>query len=86
MERIQIIVHGRVQGVGFRYNTHAKASQLGLTGYVRNRPDGTVEIVAEGTSQSIQHLLEWARQVHIGSAIILIRQIFQVSTPRFSAS
>ncbi|NER83860.1 MAG: acylphosphatase, partial [Leptolyngbya sp. SIO1D8] len=41
---------------------HAKASQLGLTGYVRNRPDGTVEIVAEGTSQSIQHLLEWARQ------------------------
>ncbi|MBE7382413.1 MAG: acylphosphatase [Leptolyngbya sp. SIO1E4] len=62
MERIRIIVRGLVQGVGYRYNTLAKASQLGLTGYVKNLPDGTVEIVAEGPSPSLNQLLDWARQ------------------------
>ena len=57
-----MIVHGRVQGVGFRYHTRIAASQLGLTGYVRNLPDGTVEIIAEGTSQSLNQLVEWAKE------------------------
>ena len=62
MERLHIIVHGRVQGVGFRYHTRIEASRLGLTGYVRNLSDGTVEIVVEGSPQSLNQLIEWTRQ------------------------
>lgn len=62
MQRIHAIVYGRVQGVGFRYSTQAEAMRLNLTGYVRNRPNGTVEIVAEGHPSAIGQLLEWANQ------------------------
>lgn len=62
MERICIVVYGVVQGVGYRYNTRLEASKLDLTGYVQNSPDGTVLILAEGASQSLQQLLAWAKQ------------------------
>jgi acylphosphatase len=61
MTRIKITVHGLVQGVGFRYHTRRKALQLGLTGYVKNKSDGTVEIVADGTSELLQELIDWAQ-------------------------
>lgn len=61
MERIRAIIHGQVQGVGFRFNTRQTAQDLGVKGYVRNRPDGTVEIVAEGTTDQVQALLDWAK-------------------------
>ncbi len=48
MKRVQLIVHGRVQGVGFRYFTTMEAHRHHIAGFVRNRPDGTVEIEAEG--------------------------------------
>ncbi|NEQ53334.1 MAG: acylphosphatase, partial [Leptolyngbya sp. SIO3F4] len=48
MARIKITVCGRVQGVGFRYHTGKTAQALGLTGYGTNKPDHTVEIVADG--------------------------------------
>lgn len=56
------MVQGVVQGVGFRYNTQIEAEQLGLTGYVKNLPDGTVEIVAEGPTAALHQLTEWARK------------------------
>lgn len=56
MERLHAIVHGDVQGVGFRYFVQRKAQQLGLSGWVRNNDDGTVELVAEGTRQQLEHL------------------------------
>lgn len=49
MKRLQLIVHGRVQGVGFRYFTTMEARKGNISGFVRNRHDGTVEIEAEGT-------------------------------------
>jgi acylphosphatase len=55
-------VHGRVQGVGFRYATLGRARRLGVTGYVRNCPDGTVEVLAEGSPSALQSLLKWLRQ------------------------
>lgn len=61
MECRRIIVHGVVQGVGFRYHTQLQAQQLGVLGYVRNQPNGTVEILAEGEASPIQALLEWAK-------------------------
>jgi len=49
-------VHGRVQGVGFRWWTWRRASELGLRGLVRNLPDGTVEVVAAGPPDALDRL------------------------------
>ncbi len=62
MDRVHLIVQGIVQGVGFRYHTQIEATRLGLTGYVKNLPDGTVEIIAEGSSPAVVQLLEWSKQ------------------------
>ena len=52
----RLVVSGRVQGVGFRYFVVQAAEPLGITGYVRNLRDGTVEIVAEGTPMDVRAL------------------------------
>ena len=57
--RFRASVHGRVQGVGFRYATLHKARELGVVGYVRNAWDGTVEVVAEGPADALQRLISW---------------------------
>ncbi len=56
---VQIRVYGRVQGVGFRYYTHKKAQELDVKGYVRNRPDGTVYIEAEASSDQLERFILW---------------------------
>jgi len=56
MERLHAVVHGDVQGVGFRYFVQRKARQLGLRGWVRNNDDGTVELVAEGGRDELEQL------------------------------
>ncbi|NLD45007.1 MAG: acylphosphatase [Chloroflexi bacterium] len=53
------VVHGRVQGVGFRAYTQDTAIHLGLVGYVTNRWDGTVELLAEGSPEALRRLLSW---------------------------
>jgi acylphosphatase len=58
----QIVVHGKVQGVGFRYFVEHVAVKLGLTGNVRNCPDSTVEILVEGDAGDIERLIEEVRQ------------------------
>jgi len=60
--RLHLVVSGRVQGVFFRGATVDEARSLGLTGWVRNRPDGRVEIVAEGRRASLEMLLAWAHR------------------------
>lgn len=57
--RLAAVVHGRVQGVSFRYYTRQRARELGLVGYVRNRADGTVEVVAEGKREAVESLLAY---------------------------
>ena len=53
-------VRGDVQGVGFRYVVQRRAQEMGLAGWVRNRPDGSVELVAEGDRAALGRLLELA--------------------------
>ena len=55
------IVHGKVQGVSFRYRTRAEARTLGLNGWVRNLPDGTVEVLAQGDDRDLRELLRWLK-------------------------
>jgi acylphosphatase len=51
--RLRAVVHGYVQGVGFRFFARREALMLGLRGYTRNLPDGSVEVVAEGQRQQL---------------------------------
>jgi acylphosphatase len=55
--RLTAWVHGRVQGVGFRWWTRSRALELGLTGYAANRPDGRVQVVAQGPRDACEQLL-----------------------------
>lgn len=57
ISRLVAIVHGRVQGVGFRWFVQRRASRLGLTGWVANTADGAVEVVAEGGSGALEELV-----------------------------
>ena len=60
--RVHMTVRGRVQGVGFRAFTQAEASTRGLQGWVRNRPEGTVEVEAEGPQDILDTFLEAIKQ------------------------
>ena len=59
MRRVAAIVTGRVQGVAFRASTVDEARERGLTGWVRNRADGSVELEAQGDDAAIAALLAW---------------------------
>lgn len=74
--RHHVIVKGRVQGVGFRYNTKLNADKLGITGWVKNRHDGTVEVLAEGTERQ---LLNFKYLLKEGSISAIVKTIEVVS-------
>jgi acylphosphatase len=57
--RIHLIIEGRVQGVWFRDSTRREAVSLGVLGWVRNRSDGTVEVLAEGPEDKVRELITW---------------------------
>jgi acylphosphatase len=59
--RRRVVVHGQVQGVGFRWACRREAERLGVRGWVRNRADGTVEAVAEGEPDAVEGFLAWTR-------------------------
>jgi acylphosphatase len=70
--RLQAIVQGRVQGVSFRYYTQRQARELGLTGYVRNLWNGTVEVVAEGQRADVEELLAF---LHVGPRAAFVTRV-----------
>ncbi|MDT6964483.1 acylphosphatase [Cupriavidus sp. SZY C1] len=61
-ETWRLVAHGRVQGVGYRGACADKAMALGLTGWVRNRMDGTVEVIATGSREHLETLRQWMEQ------------------------
>ena len=60
--RRRVVVGGRVQGVGYRESCRRQAERLGLSGWVRNRADGSVEAVFEGPAGSVDAALAWCRE------------------------
>jgi len=62
MAQIKAIVSGEVQGVGFRYSALREARAIGLSGYAKNCPDGTVEVVAQGSKEQLEQLVEWLKK------------------------
>ena len=59
MKAIRIVIHGRVQGVFFRKHTEEQARKLNLHGTVRNLPNGSVEVIAQGDPEAIRELSDW---------------------------
>lgn len=62
MKRVHLVVSGRVQGVWYRAGTEQEATRLGLSGWVRNLPDGRVEALAEGPEAALQAFEGWCRR------------------------
>jgi len=62
MQEVKIKIYGRVQGVFFRAEASDKAQELGIKGYVRNEPDGTVAVVAQGDEANVQDFINWCRK------------------------
>jgi len=62
MRRLRLLVFGRVQGVFFRDSTRSEARRIGVRGIVRNLPDGSVEVVAEGPEALLQELMGWCHR------------------------
>lgn len=62
MKRTHVFFSGRVQGVFFRANTCKTAKKIGLTGWVRNLPDGRVEAVFEGSEPAMDKMLAWCQK------------------------
>lgn len=60
--RVHVRIRGRVQGVGYRYATHREAERLGITGWVRNCPDGSVEAEFAGDRATLESMLAWCER------------------------
>ena len=74
VRRLQI--HGRVQGVGYRWAMVEQARGLGLRGWVRNRRDGSVEAVVAGPSPTVERIVAWARNGPPGAAVTAV-EVFE---------
>jgi len=72
------LVSGKVQGVWFRANTREKARQLGLTGWVKNLPEGRVEVLACGSQENIKQLYQW---LHRGPALARVHEVSYEELP-----
>jgi acylphosphatase len=67
--RRHVVVHGRVQGVGYRVSLASRVHARGVNGWVRNRPDGTVEAVLEGDRDAVEAVVEWCRSGPRGARV-----------------
>ena len=75
--RARVFVSGRVQGVGFRYSTVNEAKKRGLSGWVRNLPDGRVEAVFEGSPESVDTMISWCNLGPRAAAVIDVGVIYE---------
>jgi acylphosphatase len=69
VKRAQVVVRGSVQGVFFRAEMRDRARSLGLAGWVRNAPDGTVEAAFEGDDERVASMIEWCRRGPAGAGV-----------------
>ncbi|MDH3446383.1 MAG: acylphosphatase [Deltaproteobacteria bacterium] len=83
--RVHLTVQGRVQGVYFRASALQKAQSLGLTGWVRNCPGGSVEAMAEGSRDKVEDLIAWCRVGPPGARVEGVDVKWQAATREFPA-
>jgi len=83
--RLEAIVHGRVQGVGFRYYTRRLANGLGVRGWVANEPSGAVRVVAEGPRAALERMLDGLRDGPPGAFVERIDEAWPAPSGTFGA-
>ncbi|HET7725989.1 MAG TPA: acylphosphatase [Candidatus Limnocylindrales bacterium] len=82
--RLEAVVRGRVQGVGFRWFTVTRATALGCTGWVANQPDGTVRVVAEADRGTLEQLLAELREGPDGARVEAVTATWGTATSAFA--
>lgn len=81
--RIHVIISGRVQGVFFRSETKNFADFLGLLGWVKNRPDGKVEALFEGSMDKVNKMISWCRKGPSGAKVLAVLEKPELSKEKF---
>ena len=84
IKRVTITVHGRVQGVFYRDSTMRMARELGIAGTVRNLPDGSVRIVAQGPPKALEDLIRWAREGPPAAVVTDLESVYEAPEPGVS--
>ena len=83
MPRVHLVIRGDVQGVGYRWFILREAQALGLAGEVRNRPDGAVEVDAEGGRGNLERLVEAARRGPSAADVEAVEAAWSEGPPRY---
>jgi acylphosphatase len=83
--RVRLIIEGRVQGVWFRESTRREASRLGVVGWVKNRPDGKVEVLAEGPEERVRNLVIWCHHGPASARVSRVRETEEAWRGEFSS-
>ena len=83
--RAHLIIEGRVQGVWFRDSTRQEAASLGLSGWVKNRFDRTVEVVAEGPRERVETLVTWCHHGPPAARVTGVREFKENFTGEFDS-
>ncbi|MBW2971094.1 acylphosphatase [Candidatus Woesearchaeota archaeon] len=83
MKRVHLIVKGRVQGVGYRAKTRRLASQFDIKGYVKNLPDGRVEVVAEGNDKNIDKFVLECKRGSFVARVDEVKESYSEPTNEF---
>ncbi|MGQ0504936.1 MAG: acylphosphatase [Myxococcaceae bacterium] len=82
--RVMLLIEGKVQGVFFRESARREATRLGLTGWVRNLLDGTVETVAEGPADKVETFVVWCHQGPPTAHVERVRSAAEKPTGEFN--
>ncbi len=83
-DELHAVIRGRVQGVGFRYSTLRKAQALDLSGWVMNRPDGAVELAAQGPREALEALLAWLAHGPPGARVSAVEHAWRAPSETFA--
>jgi len=84
-KRAHVVVHGLVQGVGFRYSCYHEAARNNVTGWVRNAWDGTVEAVFEGDEEDVETMIAWCRRGPISADVRSVEVDWSEPTGEFDS-
>ncbi|MEA3558443.1 MAG: acylphosphatase [Candidatus Thermoplasmatota archaeon] len=79
-----MIFSGKVQGVFFRANGKRKADELDVTGWIRNTPDGTVEMKAEGSREAIEELVGWCKSKQPFAEVVDVEIVWTKGEPEYN--
>ncbi|MDC0709652.1 acylphosphatase [Stigmatella sp. ncwal1] len=83
MRRAALRIHGKVQGVFFRESARIEASRLGLTGWIRNRDDGSVEALVEGPDAALEDFIQWCHRGPSTARVTQVERAMGESTGEF---